>query len=133
MREKSTFSTNFTNNGVEYYYCITSLEKYDTLLLFLIPAQFVASGTVKMVGMVIRTLLVLTVILLVLLALAAVAVIRQSNSVRMIRQEQANLRRQEEMNARLEESNAMLARSKEAAEQAFQIAEEANRAKSSFV
>ena len=37
------------------------------------------------------------------------------------------------MNARLEESNAMLARSKETAEQAFRIAEEANRAKSSFL
>ena len=37
------------------------------------------------------------------------------------------------MNAQLEESNAMLARSKETAEQAFRIAEEANRAKSSFL
>ncbi len=37
------------------------------------------------------------------------------------------------LNQQLEESNAMLARSKETAEQAFQIAEEANRAKSSFL
>lgn len=37
------------------------------------------------------------------------------------------------MNQQLEESNVMLAESKEAAEQAFRIAEEANRAKSSFL
>ena len=45
-------------DGTEYYYCLTSLEKYDTLLLFLIPAEFVASGTVGMVGAVVRMLLI---------------------------------------------------------------------------
>lgn len=133
MAETDTLCTNFFYNGEEYYYCITSLKEYDTLLLFLIPARYVASGTVSMVGAVVGTLLFLTVILLVLLVLAAAAVNRQRNSSRLFRQEQANLRRQEEMNTRLEESNAMLARSKETAEQAFQIAEEANRAKSSFL
>ena len=62
-----TISTNFQYNGTEYYYCLTSLEEYDTLLLFLIPASFVASGTVRMVGTVIRTLLALSVVLVVLL------------------------------------------------------------------
>ncbi len=133
LREKNTISTNFRHEGTEYYYCLTSLEQYDTLLLFLIPARFVASGTVNMVGTVIQTLLFLAVVLVVLLVLAVAAVIRQQGSARLFRQEQENLRRQEEMNARLEESNAMLARSKETAEQAFQIAEEANRAKSSFL
>ena len=133
LAEQGTISTNFILNGAEYYYCLTSLEEYDTLLLFLIPAEFVASGTVNMVGTVVRTLLILVVVLLVLLILAAFSIIRQQSSTRLFRQEQENLRRQEEMNARLEASNAMLARSKETAEQAFQIAEEANRAKSSFL
>ena len=133
LAEKSTISTNFTYNGMEYYYCLTSLAEYDTLLLFLIPADFVASGTVDMVGAVIRMLMCLTVVLLGMLVLVVVSVIRQQNSVRQFRQEQESLRRQEELNARLEESNAMLARSKKTAEQAFQIAEEANRAKSSFL
>lgn len=133
LAENKTVSANFINNGIEYYYCITSLEEYDTLLLFLIPSEFVASGTVNMVNTVIRTLLILAVILLVLLALAAAAVTQQRNSERLFRQEQINLQRQEEMNSRLEESNIMLAKAKESAEQAFQIAEEANRAKSSFL
>lgn len=96
---------------------------------------------------VVGTPLVLAVIMLALILLVVAAVIRQRNSSRLFRQEQANLRRQEEMNSRLEESNtkleesnskleesnAMLERSRESAEQAFQIAEEANRAKSSFL
>ncbi|MCM1104329.1 MAG: response regulator [Clostridium sp.] len=133
LEETDTLSTNFINEGVEYYYCITSLAEYDTLLLFLIPADSVASGTVSMVSMVIRTLLILAVVLLLLLALAAASFIRQRNSERLYKQEQINLHRQEEMNAKLEESNAMLTQSKETAEQAFKIAEEANRAKSSFL
>ncbi|MCM1023871.1 MAG: response regulator [Prevotella sp.] len=133
LAENSTISDDVVADGVEYYYCITLLEKYDTLLLFLIPSRFVASGTVNMVNTVIRTLLILAVILLVLIALAAAAIIRQRNSDRLFRQEQSNLRRQEELNAQLENSNAMLASAKETAEQAFRIAEEANKAKSSFL
>ncbi|MEY8386792.1 response regulator [Oscillospiraceae bacterium 38-13] len=130
---QDTISTNFRFNGMEYYYCLTSLEDYDTLLLFLIPAEFVASSTVEMVAAVIRMLLILAVALLVMLILVSITITRQQTSVRLFRQEQENLRRQEELNQQLEESNAMLARSKETAEQAFRIAEEANRAKSSFL
>ena len=133
LERADTVSASFRREGREYYYCVTSLEEYDTLLLFLIPAEFVAPGTVGMVGAVIRMLLFLAAILLVVLVLAAVSIAREQSSARLFRQEQENLRRQEEMNRRLEESNTMLARSKETAEQAFQIAEEANRAKSSFL
>ncbi|WP_251317102.1 hybrid sensor histidine kinase/response regulator [Flintibacter muris] len=133
MAKRDTLSANFRMDGQEYYYCVTALDDYDTLLLFLIPADFVASGTVNMVNTVIFTLLFLAAVVLVLVVLAAAAVLGQRSSVRLYRQEQANLRRQEELNQQLEEYNAMLAQSKESAEQAFQIAEEANRAKSSFL
>ncbi|MCM1123189.1 MAG: response regulator [Eubacterium sp.] len=133
LEEEDTISTNFWIDGQEYYYCITSLEEYDTLLLFLIPADYVASGTVEMVNTVVRTLLMLAVVVLVLVAVASIAILRQRNNAKLYLQEQANLHKQEELNQQLEEANAMLTRSKESAEQAFQIAEEANRAKSSFL
>ncbi len=133
IAETNTISANFHYQNREYYYCLTSLAEYDTLLLFLIPAKFVASGTVGMMSTVIRMLLFFAVSLLVMLILVVVSIAKQQSSIRLFRQEQDNLRRQEELNARLEESNAMLAQSKETAEQAFQIAEEANRAKSSFL
>lgn len=133
LEKADTVSSSFRYNGEEYYYCLTSLAEYDTLLLFLIPAEFVASGTVNIINAVVRMLLISAVVLLILLSLVMASFSRLQNSARLFRQEQENLRRQEEMNQRLEESNAMLAQSKEAAEQAFRIAEEANRAKSSFL
>ena len=126
LRQEETVSSNFTYGGVEYYYCITTLRAYNTLLLFLIPAEYVAPNTVAMVSTVIRTLLLLAAVLLILMALAIAAGLRQRSSARLVLQEQANLRRQEELNARLAES-------KKTAEQALEIAEEANRAKSSFL
>ncbi len=133
LEQEHTISTNFMYENKEYYYCLTSLAKYDTLLLFLIPADSVASGTVDMVEAVIRMLVLFTIVLIIMLTLVVVFLMKQQSSIRQFRQEQENLRRQEEMNAQLEATNAMLARSKETAEQAFQIAEEANRAKSSFL
>ena len=133
LEETDTVCANFTYQNTEYCYCLSSLERYETLLLFLIPAEYVAPGTVKMVGTTIRTLLLLAVGLVALLMLTITAISRQQNSASLFRQEQENLRRLEELNQQLEESNAMLARSKEAAEQAFRIAEAANRAKSSFL
>lgn len=73
---------------------------------------------VEMVNTVVLTLLVLAVLLL-LMVLTVAAVLRRRSSARMVLQEQANLRKQEEMNVRLEESNALLAHSKDAAEQAL--------------
>ncbi len=133
LAQSGILSTNFRYEDTEYYYCLTSLEEFDTLLLFLIPADFVASGTVSLVNAVIRMLLILGMILLAMLVLAVSSLGKQQSSARLFRQEQENLRRQEKLNRQLEETNAMLARSKETAEEAFRIAEEANRAKSSFL
>ena len=133
LRQSHILSASFRYNGTEYYYCLTSLESYGTLLLFLIPAELVASSTVNMVQTVIRTLLLLSMFLVAMLFLAVGAVLRQQMSARRFLQEQESLRQQEALNQQLEEYNAMLAQSKEAAEQAFRIAEDANRAKSSFL
>ena len=105
LAQMDMLSSNFFYNGEEYYYCIASLKPHDAFLMFLIPARFVATETVEMVNTVVRTLLVLAAFLLILMVLAVAAVIRHRNSARMVLQEQANRRRQEEMNARLEEAN----------------------------
>ena len=133
LQQTHTISSNFNYDGTEYYYCITVLDDYDTLLLFLVPAGYVASETVKMVSTVVRTQLILAAVLLLLTILAVTAILRYRSSSRMFIQEQAGRRRQEEMNASLAEANSMLEASRSAAEQALQIAEEANRSKSSFL
>ncbi|MCM1227962.1 MAG: response regulator [Clostridium sp.] len=133
LAETDTISESFKKDGEEYYYCVTSLGEYNTLLLFLIPSEYVASGTVNMMNAVVRAFLLFAVVILMLLLFAAVAFIQQRNKERLFKQEQINLKRQEEMNLKLEESNSMLSSAKETAEQALRIAEEANKAKSSFL
>ena len=105
LTQTDMLSSNFIYGGVEYYYCIASLNPHEAYLLFLIPARFVATETVEMVNTVVRTLLVLAAFLLVLMVLTVAAVLRHRSSARMVLQEQANRRKQEEMNARLEEAN----------------------------
>lgn len=78
LSEQGVISANFKYNGTEYYYCLVSLEEYDTLILFLIPAQYVAFGTVSMVSAVIRMILVLAVVLTVLLIVTVVFLDRKS-------------------------------------------------------
>ncbi|MCH5206125.1 MAG: response regulator [Oscillospiraceae bacterium] len=133
LEEQEMLCSNFTYKGTEYYYCLTSLKNYDTILLFLIPARYVAFDTVELVTTVVQMVLAMAAVLLILMAIAVVAILRHQSSVRLVRQEQANLKRQEEMNAQLTESNVLLAESRLATEQALQIAEAANKAKSSFL
>lgn len=133
LEQDDTVSSNFWMNGEEYYCCITSLPEFDTLLVFLIPAASVAAGTVSMMETMLGTLLGLVAVVLLLVVLAVVAVLRQRNSTRMARQEKANAQAQEALNVELAEANEKLAASKESVEQAFQIAERANQAKSSFL
>ena len=105
LAKTNMLSSNFFYNGEEYYYCIVSLKPHEAFLMFLIPARFVATETVEMVNTVVGTLLMLAAFLLILMVLAVVAILRHRNTARMVLQEQANLRRQEEMNTRLQEAN----------------------------
>ena len=105
LAQTDMLSSNFINDGEEYYYCIVSLNPHEAFLMFLIPARFVATETVEMVNTVIRTLLVLAAFLLILMVLAVAAVLRHRNTARMVLQEQANRLQQEELNTRLKEAN----------------------------
>ena len=133
LKERDPLTSDFYFNGKQYYYGITTLKNHNSLLLYHVPAEYVATETVKMVNTVVRTLLVLAALILTLMVFAVIVVLRHQNSQRMAQQEHENLMRQEEMNAALTESNVMLAESRLATEQALQIAEGANAAKSSFL
>ena len=133
LTRTDTLGGDFEYDGEKYHYCITRLPDYDTLLLFLVPSKYVAVDTVEIVNTVLRTVLVLAAVLMVLMVLAVAAVLRHQSSARLVLQEQANRKQQEEMNAMLSESNAKLYESRKAAEQALQIAQTANQAKSAFL
>ena len=133
LKEHDPLSSDFYYNGEHYYYGITTLKNHNSLLLYHVPAEYVATATVKMVNTVVRTLLMLAALILLLMVFAVVAVLRHRNTQRMAIKEHESLMRQEEMNEALKESNVMLAESRLATEEALQIAEGANKAKSAFL
>lgn len=133
LNTKGIVSGSFDENGKDYYYCAANLNNYDTSVLFLIPAEYVAVNSVEMVSWVIVFMIFLmgmmTVLFITLFGFS------QSNRVnkKMAEEDRKNLKEQEKLNLQLEIANENLNSAKDAAEQALQIANEANMAKRSFL
>ena len=125
LEEKGCSYSNAVLDGTEYYYGLKRMENAEWTLIFLVPAEDVATNTLKLVNFVMVFIVIFTVI-------AAVCVMLGISFV-MSRNQQEAIRVERENNARLETVNTELRQAKQAAEEAFQVAEEANRAKSSFL
>ena len=133
LKNAGTVSTNVSLDGKEYYYGLADLEEYGTILMFLIPAQYVAPSTIAMVGSVLRVFFIFALVVLLLGVLFAAAIVRLQSWLVRYEQEQKNFRQQEELNLRLQQSNEALKSSMEASQEAFRIAQAANSAKSEFL
>ena len=101
------------------------MENAEWTLIFLVPAEYVATNTLKLVNFV-------TIVIVIFTVIAAVCVMLGISFI-MRRNQQEAIRVERENNARLETVNTELRQAKKAAEEAFQVAEEANRSKSSFL
>lgn len=126
LTERGTACTNIRLNGREYYYSLAELDQFGTILMFLIPAEYVAPSTMDMVNSVIQIFLVITMILLMAAVMFVYLFGALQNRTRLYEQEQENLRKQEQL-------NDALSSSMKASQEAFQIAEAANHAKSEFL
>ena len=125
LEEKGCSYSNAILDGTEYYYGLKRMENAEWTLIFLVPAEYVATNTLKLVNFVMVFIVIFTVI-------AAVCVMLGISFV-MHRNQQEAIRVERENNARLETVNTELRQAKKAAEEAFQVAQEANRSKSSFL
>ena len=125
LEEKGCSYSNAVLDGTEYFYALKRLENAQWTLIFLVPAEYVATNTLKLVNFVMVFIVIFTVI-------AAVCVMLGISFV-MHRNQQEAIRVERENNARLETVNTELRQAKQAAEEAFQVAQEANRSKSSFL
>ena len=115
LEKKGCSYSNAVLDGTEYFYG----------LIFLVPAEYVATNTLKLVNFVMVFIVIFTVIVTVCVMLGISFVMR--------RNQQEAIRVERENNAKLETVNAKLRQAKQAAEDAFQVAQEANRSKSSFL
>ena len=125
LEEKGCSYSNAVLDGTEYFYGLKRMENAEWTLIFLVPAEYVATSTLKLVNFVMVFIVSFTVI-------AAVWVILGISFV-MRRNQQEAIRVERENNAKLETVNTELRQANQAAEEAFQVAQEANRSKSSFL
>ncbi len=106
-------------NDVEYFYALTRIDTFDTTLMLLIPAEYVAVNTMNMVNSTIILLVVCFTVFALLVILAAGSLLRAQNNKRQVEIEQ--------------KTNKELQRLKETAENALLVADAANRSKSMFL
>ena len=125
LEEKGCSYSNAVLDGTEYFYGLKRMENAEWTLIFLVPAEYVATNTLKLVNFV-------TIVIVIFTVIAAVCVMLGISFI-MRRNQQEAIRVERENNARLETVNTELRQAKKAAEEAFQVAEEANRSKSSFL
>ena len=125
LEEKGCSYSNAVLDGTEYFYALKRMENAEWTLIFLVPAEYVATNTLELVNFIMLFIVIFTVIV-------AVCVIPGISFV-MRRNQQEAIRVERENNAKLETVNTKLRQAKQAAEDAFQVAQEANRSKSSFL
>ena len=125
LEEKGCSYSNAVLDGTEYFYGLKRMENAEWTLIFLVPAEYVATNTLRLVNFVMIFIVIFTVIASVCVMLGISLVMR--------RNQQEAILVERENNARLEIVNTELRQAKQAAEEAFQVAQEANRFKSSFL
>ena len=125
LEEKGCSYSNAILDGTEYFYGLKRMENAEWTLIFLVPAEYVATNTLKLVNFV-------TIFIVIFTLIVAVFVILGISFV-MHRNQQEAIRVERENNAKLETVNTELRQAKQAAEEAFQVAQEANKSKSNFL
>ena len=125
LEEKGCSYSNAVLDETEYFYALKRLENAEWTLIFLVPAEYVATNTLKLVNFVMVFIVIFTLIVAVC-AILGISFVMHRNQQEAIRVEREN-------NAKLEIVNTELRQAKQAAEEAFQVAQEANKSKSNFL
>ena len=112
-------------NGEEIYYSLYKMNHAEWVLVFLVPSQYVAMNTVKLINVTIRFVMIFAV------ALVIVSVI--TIFLLMKNQQKLALAAEKKNNEVLEKINEDLKLAAEKAERATKAAEAANRAKTDFL
>ena len=125
LEEKGCSYSNAVLDGTEYFYGLRRMDNAEWTLIFLVPAEYVATNTLELVNFVTIFIVIFTLIVAVFVILG-ISFVMHRNQKEAIRVEREN-------NAKLEIVNTQLRQAKRAAEEAFQVAQEASRSKSSFL
>ena len=124
--------SNAVLDGTEYFYALKQLENAQWTLAFLVPAEYVAVNTQKLVGIVMAIIISFAAVFSVTAVFVGWIFLRQKQQQELQAEKEANLRL-EQYNIQLTQANDEMRRAQDAAAEALQSAERASKAKTDFL
>ena len=124
--------SNAVLDGTEYYYALKQMENAQWTLAFLVPAEYVAVNTQKLVNIVMVIIIVIAMVFSVTAVFVGWFILREKQRQELQAEKEANLRL-EKYNIQLTQANDEMQRAQAIAAEALQSAERASKAKTDFL
>ena len=124
--------SNAVLDGTEYFYALKQMKNAQWTLAFLVPAEYVAVNTQKLVNIVMVIIIVIALAFSVVTVFVGWFLLRQKQRQELQAEKEANLRL-EQYNIQLTQANDELRRAQDIAAEALQSAERASKAKTDFL
>ena len=124
--------SNAVLDGTEYFYALKQMENAQWTLAFLVPAEYVAVNTQKLVSLVTATIVGFATVFSIMAVIAGWFLLREKQQ-RELRAEKETSLRLEQYNIQLTQANDEMRRAQDAAAEALQSAERASKAKTDFL
>ena len=124
--------SNAVLDGTEYFYALKQMENAQWTLAFLVPAEYVAVNTQKLVNIVMVIIIVIAMMFSVITVFVGWFLLRQKQQQELRTEKEANLRL-EQYSIHLTQVNDELRQAQVVAAEALQSAERASKAKTDFL
>ena len=124
--------SNAVLDGTEYFYALKRMENAQWTLAFLVPAEYVAVNTQKLVNLVTATIVGFAVVFSITAVIAGWFLLREKQRRELQAEKETSLRL-EQYNIQLTQANDEMRRAQDAAAEALQSAERASKAKTDFL
>ena len=124
--------SNAVLDGTEYFYALKQMENTQWTLAFLVPAEYVAVNTQKLVNIVMVIIIVIAMVFSVTAVFVGWFILREKQRQELQAEKEANLRL-EKYNIQLTQANDEMQRAQTIAAEALQSAERASKAKTDFL
>ena len=124
--------SNAVLDGTEYFYALKQMENAQWTLAFLVPAEYVAVNTQKLVTIVMVIIIVIAMVFSVITVFVGWFLLRQKQQQELRAEKEANLRL-EQYNIHLTQVNDDLRQAQIVAAEALRSAERASKAKTDFL
>ena len=114
-------SSNAVLDETEYFYALKQMENAQWTLAFLVPAEYVAVNTQKLVSLVTASMIVFAVVFSITVVIAGWFLLREKQQRELRAEKETNLRL-EQYNIQLTQANDEMRRAQDAAAEALQSA-----------